>query len=117
LDDVKNLTTGNPGKKRGDDIVEGKKSLPVLLYLHTQKNAQELVARSFSAAKVSGVGAAEVEELIAALTSSGAVEDAKTRGLSLIAEARSAFTTGVIDGGLKLPGNGDLLGGLIDSIS
>ena len=28
LDDIKNLTTGNPGKKRGDDIVEGKKSLP-----------------------------------------------------------------------------------------
>ncbi|WP_028972603.1 polyprenyl synthetase family protein [Spirochaeta cellobiosiphila] len=33
LDDVKNLTTGNPGKRRGDDIVEGKKSLPVILYL------------------------------------------------------------------------------------
>ena len=29
LDDVQNLTTGNPGKKRGDDIVEGKKSLPL----------------------------------------------------------------------------------------
>ena len=31
LDDVINLTVGNPGKKRGDDIVEGKKSLPVIL--------------------------------------------------------------------------------------
>jgi octaprenyl-diphosphate synthase len=26
LDDVKNLTTGLPGKKRGDDVVEGKKA-------------------------------------------------------------------------------------------
>ena len=32
IDDVINLTTGNPGKKRGDDIVEGKKSLPVLIH-------------------------------------------------------------------------------------
>ena len=34
LDDVKNLTVGNPGKLRGDDVVEGKKSLPVLLHAH-----------------------------------------------------------------------------------
>ena len=39
LDDVQNLTTGNPGKKRGDDIVEGKKSLPVLL--HISENPQD----------------------------------------------------------------------------
>jgi len=31
IDDVRNLTTGNPGKMRGDDLVEGKKSLPLLL--------------------------------------------------------------------------------------
>jgi octaprenyl-diphosphate synthase len=117
LDDVKNLTTGNPGKKRGDDIVEGKKSLPVLLYLHKQKGAGELVARCFSAARVSGVGAAEVEELIAELETSGVLEEARGRGLALIGEARSAFTAGVTERELKLSGNGDLLGGLIDSIS
>jgi geranylgeranyl pyrophosphate synthase len=33
LDDVKNLGPGVPGKQRGDDVVEGKKSLPVLLFL------------------------------------------------------------------------------------
>ncbi|MCF7953740.1 MAG: polyprenyl synthetase family protein [Spirochaetales bacterium] len=32
-DDVQNLTTGNPGKMRGDDIVEGKKSLPLILFV------------------------------------------------------------------------------------
>ncbi|PIE05082.1 MAG: hypothetical protein CSA76_00860, partial [Spirochaetales bacterium] len=38
LDDVQNLTTGIPGKDRGDDIVEGKKSLPVIL--HVQKHPE-----------------------------------------------------------------------------
>ena len=32
IDDVINLRTGNKGKNRGDDIVERKKSLPVLYY-------------------------------------------------------------------------------------
>jgi hypothetical protein len=58
-----------------------------------------------------------VEELIAELETSGAIEDARDRGLSLIGEARGAFTAGVSERGLKLAGNGDLLGGLIDSIS
>ncbi|MFP3041531.1 polyprenyl synthetase family protein [Treponema primitia] len=119
LDDVKNLTTGNPGKKRGDDIVEGKKSLPVLLYLHGQKDAA-LVSRCFQAAGVLGIGAPEVEELIAELDRSGALAEAKARGLSLIAEAREAFTAGSFAGstaGSFAGSTGDLLVGLIDSIS
>ncbi|GHV73508.1 polyprenyl synthetase [Spirochaetia bacterium] len=108
LDDVKNLTTGIPGKKRGDDIVEGKKSLPVLLYLHglggAHKDAGEVVRRCFQAAAVSGVSAPEVEELIACLEASEALAEAGKRGLALIGEAREAFS-------------GDLLKGLIDSIS
>ncbi len=112
LDDVKNLTTGNPGKKRGDDIVEGKKSLPVLLYLHGQKDAAALVSRCFQAARVSGIGAPEVEELIVELDRSGALAEAKARGLSLIAEAREAFL-----GTSSEASCGELLAGLIDSIS
>jgi octaprenyl-diphosphate synthase len=105
LDDVKNLTTGIPGKKRGDDIVEGKKSLPVLLYLHGRgpRNAGELVSRCFQAAGASGIAAPEVEELIAGLDSSGALAEAENRGRALISEAREAFS-------------GDLLAGLVDSI-
>jgi octaprenyl-diphosphate synthase len=103
LDDVKNLTTGNPGKKRGDDIVEGKKSLPVLLYLHGRKDAGEVVRRCFQAARASGAGAPEVEELIAELFASGALEEAGKRGRALIGEAREAL--------------GPPLAGLIDLIS
>jgi octaprenyl-diphosphate synthase len=112
LDDVKNLTTGNPGKKRGDDMVEGKKSLPVLLYLHGRKDAAALVIRCFQAAGASGAGAPEVEELIAELERSGALGEARERGLSLIAEARGVFSG--ISGEVS---PGALLAGLIDSIT
>jgi octaprenyl-diphosphate synthase len=113
LDDVKNLTTGNPGKKRGDDIVEGKKSLPALLYLHNRKQdpaGNALVSRCFAAARSGGVEAPEVEELIAELEGSGALEEAGNRGLALIGEARGAFS------GLGF-GAGGLIAGLIDSIT
>ena len=46
LDDVKNISTGNAGKKRGDDIVEGKKSLPVIL--HIEKNPEDAAALKVS---------------------------------------------------------------------
>ena len=114
LDDVKNLTTGNSGKKRGDDIVEGKKSLPALLYLHSWKHdpaqAAALVSRCFAAARAGGVAVPEVEELIVELESSGALAEAKRQGLALIDDARGAFS------GLNLGGSG-LLMGLIESIS
>jgi octaprenyl-diphosphate synthase len=113
LDDVKNLTTGNPGKQRGDDIVEGKLSLPALLYLHGRgaapsPDAAALASRCFAAARSGGVGAPEVEELIAELEGSGALGEAGERGRSLIGEARGAFSAA---------GAGGLVEGLIDSIT
>ena len=114
LDDVKNLTTGNPGKKRGDDIVEGKKSLPVLLYLHRREHDPALVSRCFAAARSGGVEAPEVEELVAELERSGALEEARKRGIALVGEARESFAGFGPDFG---PGGSGLLAGLIDSIS
>ena len=114
LDDVKNLTTGNPGKKRGDDIVEGKKSLPVLLLLHRQKGAAALVERCFTRARAGGTGVPEVEELIGALEQGGFLAEARERGLALIAEARETLAgVGAESGGgsagtsRAVPGNGD----------
>ncbi|QQO09739.1 polyprenyl synthetase family protein [Breznakiella homolactica] len=91
LDDVKNLTTGNPGKKRGDDIVEGKKSLPILLYLHQQKDRVDFVSRCFSAAREKGARADEVEELISALEGAGVIEEARQHGLGLIDAGEKVF--------------------------
>ena len=92
LDDVKNLTTGNPGKKRGDDIVEGKKSLPVLLHLHRDDAAgRNEVFRCFNGAREKGISAPEVEELIKMLEQSGSIAEAKQKGLALIAEGEKAL--------------------------
>lgn len=39
LDDVQNISSGIPGKDHGDDIVEGKKSLPVII--HASKHPED----------------------------------------------------------------------------
>jgi octaprenyl-diphosphate synthase len=109
LDDVKNLTTGNPGKKRGDDIVEGKKSLPVLLYLQSGAVARETVERCFGEAR--SVATPEVDELIGHLSASGALAAAEARGQALIAEAKAALTAA----GTSDSAN-NLLGDLIEMI-
>jgi octaprenyl-diphosphate synthase len=92
LDDVKNLTTGIPGKKRGDDVVEGKKSLPVLFFLHRYPEKREFAVRCFAAARSFGTGAPEVEEFIGALAEAGVLEEARERGLQLIAGSRACFS-------------------------
>jgi octaprenyl-diphosphate synthase len=115
LDDVKNLSAGVPGKKRGDDIVEGKKSLPVLLYLQGPPGRKELVKRCFARARQEGVRVPEVGELIAALESSGALEEAKSRGEGLIRESRAVFGG---RGDIPLDRESrELLAGLVDFIS
>jgi octaprenyl-diphosphate synthase len=106
LDDVKNLTIGIPGKKRGDDIVEGKKSLPVLLFLHRHPEKTEMVHRCFMAARTGGVNVPETEELIQALAACGVIKDAEDKGKALIAGARAIFEE-----------TSALLAGLIDQIS
>jgi octaprenyl-diphosphate synthase len=106
LDDVKNLTIGVPGKKRGDDIVEGKKSLPVLLFLRRYPDKKEMVSRCFKAARANGVKSPETEELIRALTDCDVLKEAGEQGKTLIAGARAVFEE-----------SGELFAGFIDLIS
>jgi octaprenyl-diphosphate synthase len=111
LDDVKNLTTGIPGKKRGDDVVEGKKSLPVLLHLHRRPERREFAARCFAAARTGGTGAPEVDALIAELEAAGVLEEAGEQGRSLIKKARDEFAAA----GCAQTGNAtNLLAGLTE---
>jgi octaprenyl-diphosphate synthase len=91
IDDVKNLTTGNPGKRRGDDIVEGKKSLPALLFLAQHPEKAPLLERCFKAASASGPEAPEVEELIREFQSAGVLAEADRRGRAMLAEAQTVF--------------------------
>lgn len=84
IDDVKNLTTGNPGKKRGDDVVEGKKSLPVLLHLKENPNDKEELSKLFAIAKSEGIESSAVEKVISLLTQSDSVQKAYEIGQKLV---------------------------------
>ena len=86
LDDVQNLTTGNPGKKRGDDIVEGKKSLPVLLHIESHPEDKARIAEFFAEAQKSGIDSPAVEACISLIERSGAVEKAFEKGKTLVKE-------------------------------
>jgi octaprenyl-diphosphate synthase len=93
LDDVKNLSTGIPGKKRGEDIVEGKKSLPLLLYLHKFPQKREQIFFFLYEAEVNGFAAPEVNEMIDTLTEAGVLKKAEEKAHSLINEARLFFNS------------------------
>lgn len=93
LDDVKNLSTGIEGKVHGDDIGEGKKSLPIILCLTRYPEKRERVYYCLHAAKINGVAAPEVKELIQLLTDCGLLEEAEKEGTALIQDARKIFSS------------------------
>jgi len=92
LDDVINLTAGNPGKKRGDDIVEGKKSLPVILYSRDGGDVEKL-AECFKEAKTLGIekGGAAVEKAIMLLERKNAIENAKNTALEILGRSKKTI--------------------------
>ncbi len=95
LDDVINLTSGNPGKKRGDDIVEGKRSLPVLLFVDrygsASKECSEL-SSCFARASREGIESPAVEEAIGLLNEAGVIALARERGARFIQDGCASFT-------------------------
>jgi octaprenyl-diphosphate synthase len=117
LDDVKNLGAGIPGKRPGDDIVEGKKSLPVLLFMHRYPEKREMVYRCFTEARARGAGADEVQELIRNIEAAGIPGEAGEQGLALIAQGRKALTSPSCGGFPLLEEGRALLEGLIELIS
>ena len=80
LDDVKNISTGNAGKKRGDDIVEGKKSLPVILHIEKHPEDAAALTAYFEQARQEGIDSPAVEKAIALLGSSGSITEAEKQG-------------------------------------
>ena len=117
LDDVKNLTTGIPGKERGDDLVEGKKSLPVLLYLIKYPEKREYVYYCFHTAKINGTAVPEVAEFIQILTKTGVLEEAEKHGRALINEAREILCSSSAIGAPVNEKGRVLLDGLINMLS
>lgn len=84
IDDVRNLATGNPGKKRGDDIVEGKKSLPVLMHVEKNPGDLPLLSSLFEQARADGINSPAVERVIEMVQSSGALDRAREYGIQCI---------------------------------
>ena len=94
LDDVTNLTTGNPGKKRGDDIVEGKKSLPVIYFSKAGGDLKNL-SSLFRSASSLGIdrGNDAVEEAIRLMDEAGAIKSAEKKALDIFEEARNRINS------------------------
>ena len=84
LDDVKNISTGNAGKKRGDDIVEGKKSMPAILHIEKHPEDAASLTAYFEQAQREGIDSPAVEKAIALLSSSGSIADAEAQGKKTI---------------------------------
>lgn len=59
IDDVLNLEKGNPGKLRGDDIVENKKSLPIIFYAEAYPEKRDQLFATFALAQRDGYVASE----------------------------------------------------------
>lgn len=91
LDDVKNLTTGNPGKHRGDDIVEGKKSLPVILFHKKCGDRFGEFAALMEMAGKKGIndGVSEVENAISMLEDAGSIDEAGKKAELMLEESLS----------------------------
>ena len=85
LDDVINLETGNPGKNRGDDIVENKKSLPIILYANAFPQNREHLYSVFRQAHDHGYDAAKdrIIELIGRIEESGTLAKARDYAFNL----------------------------------
>lgn len=113
LDDVQNLTSGNPGKKRGDDIVEGKKSLPVLLCVERFPERKNTFSSLFKRAKAEGIESPAVEEAIHILEDSGMIEKARDYGSKIIHEKTLALTSILSD---NKNGARELIAPLFESI-
>lgn len=84
FDDIKNITTGNPGKLKGDDIVEGKKSLPVILFCNN--NNSKSLLHNIKKAKEKGIkrGLKYVDKAINILEQSGVIEESKHIALEML---------------------------------
>lgn len=96
IDDVINLTTGNAGKKRGDDIVEGKKSLPVLIHSEERPEDKPLLAKFMETASKNGIDDPAVEECISLLEKSGCIQKAAQEGTRLISDNCSKLKSELI---------------------
>lgn len=86
VDDIINLRTGNKGKNRGDDIVERKKSLPVLYYCRKNDPAPLLQLMKIASERGYDNARTEIDEAVSLILSDGADKEAEKTALALRGE-------------------------------
>jgi octaprenyl-diphosphate synthase len=93
LDDVMNLKKGNPGKMRGDDIVEGKKSLPMILHCVAEPESVETMKDLFARAAGDDeeLAAHAVAQAIKMIESSGSLEKGGEMGMEILNNAKAGL--------------------------
>lgn len=113
IDDVRNLTTGVKGKQRGDDIIEGKKSLPVILYLQRHPEIKSRLGELFRTAggQDAGIAREAIDELIGLLAPSGCLQEASERAFALLAETHRHLERSVSPSAAR-----DQLQGLVEAL-
>lgn len=91
IDDVKNLTSRIAGKIPGDDIIEGKKSLPVILFAAEGESNRQKIGKLFEdCAGASGDAQIRfVEEGVRMLNDSGAVVKAEEQAMKIFVRAKN----------------------------
>lgn len=91
IDDIINLERGNVGKNRGDDIVENKKSLPIILWANKNQTELPSLFNLFEKAKKRGYKKSKTEILsfIDKLIQFGSLEEAKLIANEIIQEVNS----------------------------
>lgn len=77
IDDIKNITTGIIGKDKADDIVEGKKSLPLILFVANEPEKKEELSAYLKQAKIEGINSKAVKNAIDLLNKSDCIIRAK----------------------------------------
>ncbi|KAL0264051.1 UNVERIFIED_CONTAM: hypothetical protein PYX00_010916 [Menopon gallinae] len=111
LDDTSNLKQGNAGKKRGDDLLEGKKSYPLLVYA-LNNNPVPLLEdiKKLKEMRNSNEQDLMIESIISRLNEKGCLQTAYEDGKKLLEECKRELLA-------TLPNTQalDLLLGLLDN--
>lgn len=89
LDDVKNLTTGMKGKLPADDLIEGKKSLPIILAAAINADIQSRLTQMLAHTKELTGEAQQsmIQQVLKILHETGVLEKSAQNGLQILRQA------------------------------
>ena len=93
LDDVKNLTTGMKGKMIADDLIEGKKSLPIILAAGMNKEIKQRLTSMLSDMKELTGDAQQgmIQQILQILDQCGVLHQSAQQGVEILTTARESM--------------------------